>query len=147
MLRQHLDPMAHAWLGLRPFPWNPLVCSVQQSSACGYAQMHSLHRSKILSTGGCCFSSLLELVITSLHHAAFRLLFFLLSSFFFVCRLLPVPLHAQFPLIFSCLIYSFTSVSSSLSRTCPLQTAPLNTGEAAQPLVSVGVFLPTVYRK
>lgn len=45
------------------------------------------------------------------------------------------------------LINSFTLVSFSLSRLCSLQLAPLNTGEAAQPIVSVGVFLPTVYKK
>jgi len=133
---------------MHPFPWHLLlVHSAQRSSARGYAHMHSLHCCEARSAlGGCCISLLLGLLITSLHHAAFFLLFFLLLSFFFVdCCLSHFTLTFFF--VFSCLIHSFTSVSFSLSRPCPLQPAPLNTGEAAQPLISVGVFLPTVYKK
>lgn len=101
---------------LRPFPWNLLqVHSTQQSSAHGYAQMHCLHCCETHSAlGGCCFSLLLKLLITSLHRAAF-LLFFLLSSFFVVCRLLPVPLHSQL-LLHLFLLNPFFHLSFFLSK-------------------------------
>lgn len=116
-------------------------------SARGEAQMHCLHCCETPSAlGDCCFSSLWsflsQVCITEL--------------FSFCSFSLPLPLSVDchlshftlsFSFAFSCLMCPFTSVSFCLSRPCPLQPASFNTGDRAQPLISVRVFLPTVYKK